>query len=248
MTAPRHRVAAVGYTPRMNEPALAIEHLSLHLGGRRIIDDLSVSIPVGASLAIIGPNGAGKTALFRALLGALPVEGTIRWKPGTRIGYVPQQLDLARDLPITGMDFLRAKPGADAVGGAGLAAALADVGVSMSTADLPIGALSGGQFQRLLLAFALLGSPNVLLLDEPTAGVDEAGEERLNELVQRLHRNRRLTVLLISHDLSVVHRQATHVLCLSRHRMCFGPPRKILTTELLTSVYGGDVGFHVHEH
>ena len=104
-----------------------------------------------------------------------------------------------------------------------------------------------GQFQRLLVAFALVGAPNVLLLDEPTAGVDEPGQERLNELIHRLQQDRGLTVFLISHDLSVVYRHATTVLCLGRERHWFGPPKDILTPERLHELYGMPVAFHVHE-
>jgi zinc transport system ATP-binding protein len=122
------------------------------------------------------------------------------------------------------------------------------VGVSRSAATQPIGILSGGQFQRLLVAFALVGAPNVLLLDEPTAGVDEPGQERLNELVRRLQLEQGLTVLFISHELSVVYRYATDVLCLSPDRVCVGPPRTVLTPELLHDLYGTPVDYHVHDH
>jgi ABC-type Mn2+/Zn2+ transport system ATPase subunit len=93
-----------------------------------------------------------------------------------------------------------------------------------------------------------MGEPDVLLLDEPTAGVDEPGQERLNELIHRLQKDRGLTVLLISHDLSVVYQHATQVLCLSPGRVCFGPPRTILTPELLQEIYGTPLAFHVHDH
>ncbi len=182
--------------------------------------------------------------LFRALVGAIPFEGTIRWASDVRIGYVPQKLDLERDVPITGVDFLAAHPRgswrrADEV--------LALVGLSRRAAAQPLGAMSGGQFQRLLIAFALIGDPTVLLLDEPTAGVDEPGEERLYALVARLQLERGLTTLLISHELAVVFRYATNVLCLSGERTWFGPPRQILTPELLHEVYGMPVAFHVHD-
>ena len=121
------------------------------------------------------------------------------------------------------------------------------VGVPRAAADQPIGTLSGGQFQRLLVAFALVGDPNVLMLDEPTAGVDEPGQERLNELVRRLRQEQGLTVLFISHELSVVYRYATDVLCLSRDRVCVGPPKTVLTPDLLHEMYGTPVGYHVHD-
>jgi zinc transport system ATP-binding protein len=232
----------------MDEPVLEVTGLSVRLGHAEIFKNLSFSVPRGASLALIGPNGSGKTVLFRALLGSIPADGHFRWAPGVRIGYVPQHLDIARDVPITGVEFLRARASLARTSGSTIGHALARVGLSSPVADLPIGALSGGQFQRLLIAFALVGDPSVLLLDEPTAGVDEPGEERINELVHRLQQERDLTVLLISHDLSVVYRYATIVLCLSRDRTCMGPPREILTPELLHEMYGTPVAFHVHEH
>ena len=230
------------------QPVLEVVGLSLRFGANRIFKDLSFRLSRGALLAVVGPNGAGKTLLFRALIGAIPAEGTIRWAPGVRIGYVPQKLDIARDVPITSVDFLRANIEAGAIGEAVAGDALKAVGLSMQAAGQPIGSLSGGQFQRLLVAFALSGAPNVLLLDEPTAGVDEPGQEQLNELVHRLQEARGLTLLLISHDLSVVYRYATSVLCLGRHLICFGAPRTVLTPDLLQEVYGSPVAFHVHDH
>ena len=233
---------------RATEAVLTVEHLSVTFGATEILKDLSFRVCRGESVAVIGPNGAGKTVLFRSLIGAIPVRGTITWAPGVRLGYVPQKLDLARDVPISGTDFLRAKASITHAGDSAVADAVNAVGLSSQAARLPIGALSGGQFQRLLVAFALLGSPDVLLLDEPTAGVDEPGQERLNEIVHRLQTDHGLTVFQISHDLSIVHRYATSVLCLNRDHVCFGPPRTILTPELLQSIYGAPVAFHVHEH
>ncbi len=241
------RAARCTYFGVVSDPVLRVEHLSLQIGATPIVRDVTFSVDAGESLAIIGPNGAGKTLLLRALIGAVPFEGTIQWKAGIRIGYVPQKLDLSRDVPITGFDFLRAKPGAGAIGWSGLAAILADVGLPTSIAHLSIGSISGGQFQWLLVAFALVGHPDVLLLDEPTAGVDEPGQERLNELVARLQSERNMTVLLISHDLSVVFRHATQVLCLGREHVCVGAPRTVLTSERLSAIYGEEVAFHVHE-
>jgi zinc transport system ATP-binding protein len=227
---------------------LEVSDLSIQFGDNRVLSSLSFCVPKGSSLAVIGPNGAGKTVLFRALLGAIRAEGDVRWAPGARIGYVPQKLDLERDIPMTGVDFLRARAALAQKQTVDVFGYMSLVGIPLEVAQQPIGTLSGGQFQRLLIAFALVGDPNVLLLDEPTAGVDEPGQERLNELMRRLQQERGLTILFISHELSVVYRYAMNVLCLSQARACFGSPRTILTPELLQEIYGTQVDYHVHDH
>ena len=225
---------------------LDVEHLTVRLDKVEILRDLSFSVPRGSSLAVIGPNGSGKTVLFRALIGALPYSGVVRWAPGTRIGYVPQKLDLERHLPVTGRDLLLARARLARVSPDAIDAAIARVGLTPAMLDTPVGALSGGQFQRLLMAFALLANPTVLLLDEPTAGVDEPGQERLNDTVRRLQADG-TTVLMISHDLSVVYRFATNVLCLTHNHTCFGVPRRVLTPDILADVYGEPMGLVVHD-
>jgi len=228
---------------------LEVANLSVAFGPTTVLRDLSFVVPHGTSLAIIGPNGAGKTVLFQALIGALSHGGSVRWAEGTRIGYVPQKLDLERDLPVTGHDFLRAKAAVTTASSSDFARVLSLVGLGARVAAMPIGTLSGGQFQRLLVAVALLGAPNVLLLDEPTSGMDEPGQEALHETVERLRSETGLTVLSISHDLSVVFRYATNVLCLARGSgpACIGPPASILTTEMLQQLYGAPIRYHVHD-
>ena len=229
-------------------PILDVSHLTIRFGDREVLRDLSFTVAAGSALAVIGPNGSGKTVLFKALIGALPCEGSIRWAPGVRIGYVPQKLDIERDVPLTGLDFLLARAALGRLPRESVGRTMELVGLARDVVARPIGAMSGGQFQRLLVAFALVGRPNVLLLDEPTAGVDEPGEERLNELVHRLQHEEALTVLLISHELSVVYRYAENVLCLSYGYTCVGPPREVLTPDVLRQLYGGSDTVHVHEH
>jgi len=227
---------------------LEVSNLSVQLGGATILRDVSFTVPPAASLAIIGPNGSGKTVLLRALIGSIPASGTIRWAEDVRLGYVPQKLDVDRDVPLTGRDFLHASVTIARARHGRLEDVAALVGLTPDALGQPIGTLSGGQFQRLLIAFALVRQPTVLLLDEPTAGVDEPGQERLNELVYRLQCERGLTVLLVSHELSVVHRYATVVLCLSHGRAWVGPPQQALTNEGLREIYGAPIAHHVHNH
>jgi zinc transport system ATP-binding protein len=225
---------------------LEVIGLTVELGGVAVIRDLNLAVRSGDSLAIIGPSGAGKTVLFRALIGAVAYRGTVRWAPDARIGYVPQKLDIERDLPLTGLDLLRAKAH---VGGAGrddVRRALGLVNLTDEMAGHPIGTLSGGQFQRLLLACAFVGRPSVLLFDEPTAGVDEPGEEMLYETIHRTQREQGLTLLLISHELNLVYRYATTVLCLGRGRAWLGAPTEVLTPGTLEALYGGPMTHHVH--
>ncbi|HVA57091.1 MAG: metal ABC transporter ATP-binding protein [Gemmatimonadaceae bacterium] len=228
--------------------ALEVQGLSVGFGQERVLRDLSFTVTAGSTLAIIGPNGAGKTVLFRALIGTVPYEGTVRWAPDTRIGYVPQKLDIERDLPLTGRDFLRAKAKVAGVPRDEIARVLSAVSLDGGAADRPIGTLSGGQFQRLLVAFALMGRPTVLLFDEPTAGVDPPGEESIYALFRQLQRKHGFTLLLISHELNLVYRYADQVLCLSQREACVGPPIEVLTTERLQAMYGAQMKFHVHEH
>lgn len=230
-------------------PALDVEQLSVRFGSKRVLSDLSFAVAAGETLAVIGPNGSGKTVLFKALIGAVSFQGTVRWAAGTRIGYVPQKLDIERDLPVTGLDFLRAKAAVARVPMADVERTLALVSLPPEVATQPIGTLSGGQFQRLLLGFALMGRPTVLLFDEPTAGVDEPGEEGLYAMIRRLQEAKHLTLLLISHELSLVYRHAGAVLCLSGadRPACYGPPVEVLTPERLVEVYGTPMKFHVHD-
>ncbi len=236
-----------GVSSREPVSALEVEHLAIRFGTTQIFRDLCFSVPRGSSLAVIGPNGAGKTVLFRALIGSVRYEGSIRWAPGTKLGYVPQKLDIERDLPITGGDFLTAKAAVVRAQKGAVLTALASVGLNKEVLNTPVGALSGGQFQRLLVAFALIGDPNVLLLDEPAAGVDAPGQEQLSDLARDLQAERGMTILLISHDLSVVYRYATNVLCLSRTYNFVGPPQTVLTPEVLSRIYAMPIGFHVHD-
>lgn len=226
--------------------ALVVKSLGVRFGETVVFSGLSFTVPRAGSLAIVGPNGAGKTVLLRALVGALPQEGSVVWALGTRIGYVPQSLGLQRDLPLTALEILGAKARLGGAEASEVATALARVGLGSEVAGRPIRVLSAGQFQRMLFALALVGDPTVLMLDEPLAGVDEPGQERLNELVDRVQAEHGLAVIFVSHDLTFVYRRATSVVCLGLGRTCFGPPKTLLTPEILHEMYGEPLRHHVH--
>ncbi len=122
------------------------------------------------------------------------------------------------------------------------------VGLTKEVLATPVGHLSGGYFQRGLIGFALIGKPNVLLLDEPTASLDEPGEEHIYELIHRLQEQYKLAVITVSHDLSFVYRYASSVLCLNKQSVCIGPPQEVLTTEILEKLYGPSFSYYLHDH
>lgn len=234
----------------MANPILSVTALKIAFGDRVVIQDLSFETHAGDCLAVIGPNGSGKTVLLKALLNLIPYEGEIRWSPEARLGYVPQKIAADRQLPLRLRDLLEAKAAVLKLSGANLDQVSSAVGLTRELLNTSIGHLSGGQFQKALIAFALLGQPNVLLFDEPTASLDELTEERVYELLHSLQRDKGMTVILVSHDLSVVYRYANMVLCLSKGKPCMGPPKEILTPAMLENLYAAPPKYyrHIEDH
>ncbi|MFR9776574.1 metal ABC transporter ATP-binding protein [Micromonospora sp. MS34] len=227
-----------------DETVLRVSGLTVVLDNRRVIDDLTFAVKRGEIFTILGPNGAGKTVLLRALLGFLPYEGSISWAEGATLGYVPQRLPHIRDIPINVTDFFALKGEATPRARDLLPA----VGLGADLAAQRMGDLSSGQFQRILIAWGLAGDPQVLLFDEPTAGIDVGGEETVYGLLARLHRERSLTMLLVTHDLAMVHRFSTTVLCLNKRAVCQGLPQAVLTPERLQQLYGSGLAYYQHTH
>jgi zinc transport system ATP-binding protein len=227
---------------------LTVKNLSVRIEDKLIVDDISFELSQRERLSILGPNGAGKTVLLKALLNLLPSTGEIAWSREARIGYVPQKIDAEIHLPLTFNDLFEAKCNTLRVPIRDATAAASSIGLTKDLLATPVGHLSGGQFQRGLIGFALIGEPNVLLLDEPTASVDEPGEEHIYELIHRLQEERNLASIMVSHDLSFVFRYATTVLCLNRQKVCFGSPREALSHDVLEKLYGASVGFYDHDH
>jgi len=257
----------------MKEVVLNIQNLTVSFDKNKVIDDLSFSVQKGDVIAIVGPNGAGKSVLFKALLDIVPHLGKIEWLPGLKISYVPQRFNVEKDFPLTTKEFLRLKSkNQDKI-----MSALESVGlkhpndnpantilsktecvhpncahdqyhIQHHLLDQRLGWLSGGQLQRVLVAWAILDKPDALLFDEPTTGIDVGGEETIYNLLKKLNDEMTLTVMLISHDLNIVYKYANNVLCLNKEKICFGPPREVLDPQALVKLYGGEASFYAHEH
>ncbi|MDE3110701.1 MAG: ATP-binding cassette domain-containing protein, partial [Acidobacteriota bacterium] len=181
-----------------SETILTVEKLRVGFDHQVVIDDLSFEVHKGDCLAVIGPNGAGKTVLLKALLDLVPHEGEIRWSQGARVGYVPQKVAADRQQPIRLIDLLAAKAAVRHLPPEDIATVTAEVGLAPQALKNSVGHLSGGQFQKALIAFALLGRPNVLLFDEPTASLDELAEEHTYDLLHQLQQEKGMTVILVS--------------------------------------------------
>jgi len=221
-----------------------VSDLKVILDSDVVLDNVSFTVRQGEVLTILGPNGAGKTVLLRTLLGALPHEGSIVWKEGVRIGYVPQRLPYIKNIPLSVMEFFAFKKNVQSDVGE----LLSSVGLRADVKTKQIGDFSSGQFQRILIAWALANNPDVLLFDEPTAGIDIGGEETVYTLLSRLHRERNLTMFIVTHDLAMVHRFSSMVLCLNRQLVCMGPPLATLTQENLQRLFGREVTLYQHRH
>jgi zinc transport system ATP-binding protein len=211
---------------------LEVSGLNVKFDDRQALEDVSFKVKRGTTLAIVGPNGAGKTALFRALLNLIPHTGEIKWAEGVKIGYVPQKLS-AGDIPISVKEFFSFKNGGN------IEKWLRAVRLEDSSVlDRTLGVLSGGQLQRVLIAWALIDEPNVLLFDEPTAGVDLDSEEAIYEMLNELERQHGITVLLISHDVHIIRDYSEHMLALNRKVICFAESEEITKPPVLHAIYG----------
>ncbi len=239
--------------PQANAIAVHFEGVTVTLGGVPILDGVTATVPQGGCTAIVGPNGAGKTTLLLALLGQAQYTGTIRIAPGAngappRIGYVPQRLAFDRGMPMTVVEFMvmgcQRLPlwfGSLARHAERARALLAQVRAE-GIAHRQLGALSGGEMQRVLLALALQQNPDLLILDEPAAGVDFQGEQIFCELLDTLRLQHSFTQLIVSHDLPTVTHHSTYVICLNHKVMAAGAPREVLTNETLTATFGLHMG------
>lgn len=227
-------------------PLVEIDAVSVRLSGVSVLDDVCLEIAPGTVHALVGPNGGGKSTLLRALLGELPFEGRItrHWRGSGRVGYVPQRLPIDPTLPLTVTDFLWLAERRWPVWAAGARrrrrlaeTRLSAVGLD-GLAERPLAELSGGERQRLMLSLALTPAPELLLLDEPTAGVDLVAREAVLSALTAV-RAAGGTVLLISHDLDLVRRLADRVSVLNRQLRDTGEPAQALAPERLLAAFAG---------
>jgi len=228
----------------LNNIILSVKDLNVRLKGEEILLDLTFDVYDGEVLAILGPNGAGKTTLLKALLGIVPYEGIVMWREGVKVGYVPQRLPFIKDLPLSVKEFFQL---VNASKGETIEI-LKSIGLGEEILGRKIGDLSSGQFQRILIGWALASNPNVLLFDEPLAGIDIGGQESVYNLLEKLKGDRNLTILFVTHELSVVYRLADRVLCLNKRMLCTGAPREMLTPEAISNLYASPVKFYQHKH
>ena len=245
--------------------AVEVRDLHVRLGDTPVLRGVNLRIEAGRMVALIGPNGSGKTTLLRCLLGLQePHSGSVRLlqkgppNPSLlrRIGYVPQRLQLDPSFMLTVREFLAIRRPVTATWfwrpsrqiDEQLHSAVAEMDVTRLL-DRPVAGLSGGQLQRVLICSSLLNEPELLLLDEPTAGVDTPGEADFYELIAEVHRRRGLTVVLVSHDLSMVYRHASRVYALNGVICCEGAPEEVMNAESLKQAYGIHfTPYHHHHH
>lgn len=223
--------------------------LGVHLGGHLALSNVDFSIDKGEIVTVVGPNGSGKTTLLRSIIGAQkPTSGKIKRAKGLRIGYVPQSLSIDATLPLTVGRFLslpirhKAETMETALRHAGAEGLL----------RRQMSALSGGQFQRVLLARALLKKPDLLILDEPTTGLDQPGSASLYRQIEQVRTDLGTAILMVSHELHVVMSASDRVICLNGHVCCHGTPEIVASAPEYRALFGsgtqGALALYRHDH
>jgi zinc transport system ATP-binding protein len=216
-----------------DEQILKVSDLNVKVQNQTIIENLSFELKRGITLAIVGPNGAGKTTLFRALLNLIPYSGKVSWNGKVKIGYVPQLLSI-RDIPISVKEFLALKTNSES----DINSALAAVGLNSEIKDKSMDVLSGGQLRRVLIAWAIVDKPTVLLFDEPTTGVDLDSEEAIYGMLKTLTTKNKITLLLISHDLHIVREYSDYALAINKCMVYFGESQEVMNPATQKLIYG----------
>ena len=230
---------------------IQVEDLTVRYGASTALSGVSLHVEPGEIVTIVGPNGSGKTSLLRAIIGAVkPAKGRVIHGSGVKIGYVPQNLHIDETLPITVSRFLKLPS----------YVAVADISYALTQAGVPdlakaqLSQLSGGQFQRVLLARALIGKPDLLLLDEATQGLDQRGSASFYQQIETVRQDTGCAILMISHELHVVMSASDRVICLNGHVCCEGTPAVVASAPEYRALFGTGTGGalalyrHKHDH
>ena len=228
-------------------PLVTLTDISVALDSQPVLSNVSLTVRAGEIVTIVGPNGSGKTTLMRTIIGALrPDAGRIERAPGLRLAYVPQRLSIDPSMPMTVAGFMSLPRRRSR---AAVAAALDHAGLA-GLQGRQLAALSGGQMQRLLLARALMGDPQLLILDEGTAGLDQAGVAAFYARIERVRAETGCAILMVSHDLQIVMRASDHVICLNGHVCCEGTPEIVSASPAYRGFFGahGALALYRHHH
>lgn len=218
-----------------NRDLIRLSQVNVRFGGDAVLQNISLNLHDDCITTLVGPNGAGKTTLVRVVLGLIkPNDGNIWRRPDLRIGYMPQKLHIDRTLPLTVARFMQTPQRSKL---SEVTEALEAVAAA-HLLEKSIHDLSGGETQRVLLARALLRKPTLLVLDEPVQGVDLNGQVELYNLIARIRRERKLGVLMISHDLHLVMASTDHVVCLNHHVCCSGHPEAVSNDPSFRELFG----------
>ncbi|VAX22538.1 Zinc ABC transporter, ATP-binding protein ZnuC [hydrothermal vent metagenome] len=239
-----------------------VENVSLSFDGHKVLDNVSFSIQAGSFTGLIGPNGAGKTTILRVLLGLLkPDGGKVRifghppGKSHSFIGYVPQSITYDRMFPVSVREVvMMGRFGTIGLGRGpqekdytAVNEALSVVG-AQSFADQRFGKLSGGERQRALIARALCVKPHLLLLDEPTTGVDVVSQDTFYKMLKGLVKNMKMTIMLVSHDLGVITKMVDDLICINQKVFVHGSPKDVLSDGVIGQAYGCEAEILMHDH
>lgn len=228
-----------------NDSAIIVNELSVKIDGFEILSNITFSVKNGEFTGIIGPNGSGKTTLIKAILGFIPYSGNVMLNG--KIGYVPQLSSFNRELPMRVFEFVKIPVRHEKDWRIKVDKVLEKVGL-LNFANKLVGKLSGGEYQRISLARALVGEPDILILDEPESGVDEMGKARFYDLLNKIRTENKLTILMVSHDIGMIFEKCTSVMCLNKTLHCHGPTKEI-DPSTVKKIFGEfDIWLRSHNH
>lgn len=236
------------------QPLIRAEQLSHQFGNKQVLNTISLTLHANEIVTLIGPNGAGKSTLLKILLKLLtPTQGTVWHQPNLKIGFMPQKIHIDDALPLTVKRFLELGLSRNAPK-RNNTTILHETIETLSIGDLlntPIQQVSGGEMQRILLARALLRSPQLLVLDEPVQGVDLKGQTELYHYINHIQQHLKCGILMVSHDLHIVMKNTNKVVCLNQHVCCSGHPQDISSDPAFQTLFGEGyeaVALYEHHH